>query len=216
MKDNDYSIYSDSDLTAMLHSGDPAAFREIYQRYFPVLHIHAFKRISDEEIIKDILQDIFTSLWSNRETLDLKHTLSGYLYAAVSYKITNYFLKQKKENNYLESLQNHMDAQETIHADFYVRHKELHQIIEAEISALPLAMRRIFIMSRVDQMPHKEIASTLQLSDHTVRTQIKKALRILRRRLPILTYMILCSKIGYALKSLSPQDRNMIQIDKAK
>ncbi|TDQ80181.1 RNA polymerase sigma factor [Sphingobacterium yanglingense] len=216
MEDNVYSKYTDTDLIAMLYSGDHTAFREIYQRYFPVLHIHAYKRISDEEVIKDILQDIFASLWSKREDIDLKHTLSGYLYAAVSYKITNYYLKQKTENRYLDSLQHYLDTPDSVRTDFYVRHKELHQIIESEINALPLAMRRIFIMSRVDLMPHKEIASVLKLSEHTVRTQIKKALRILRQRLPLFTYMILCSEIGYSLKSWSHQDTNTNQSDKYK
>lgn len=194
MVNNEYKAYSDIELVALVKGNDELAFREIYQRYFPILHIHAFKRLEDLEVIKDLLQDIFTSFWKNRNDLTITHSLSAYLYSAVRYKITNHFLQQKTENRYLDSLQDYINTQEPVQTDFLVRQNELSQLIEKEINALPPAMRRIFIMSRFENRPHKEIASTLQLSDQTVRTQIKNALRILRRRLPLLTFLLLFAK----------------------
>ncbi|SKB41202.1 RNA polymerase sigma-70 factor, ECF subfamily [Sphingobacterium nematocida] len=191
MADRNYKVYSDIEIVALLRDNDERAFKEVYERYYPVLHIHAFKKIDNNEAIKDLLQDVFVSFWKNRDQLTISHSLSAYLYAAVRYKISNYILQQQTANKYLDSLQGYIDQQDSIQTDFLVRHKELNQIIEAEINALPPAMRKIFILSRFENLSHKEIASTLSLSDQTVRTQIKNALRILRKKLPLVAYLFL-------------------------
>lgn len=214
MADNYYQAYTDMELVALVNDGDQLAFREIYQRYFPVMHVHAFKRIDDNEAVKDMLQDVFTAFWHNRAEIHVKRSLSAYLYAAVRYKTTNYLLQQSTANKYLDSLQHHVDALDTVQADFGIRHKELSQIIESEINALPPAMRQIFVMSRVELMSHRDIASTLQLSDQTVRTQIKKALRILRRRLPLMVYIILCSKSDLSFSPFFHQHSESFRIDR--
>ncbi|ERJ58853.1 RNA polymerase sigma-70 factor [Sphingobacterium paucimobilis] len=191
MADRNYKVYNDIELVALVKDNDERAFKEIYQRYYPVLHVHAFKKIDDDETIKDLLQDVFVSFWKNRDQSTINYSLSAYLYAAVRYKITNHILQQKTADKYLNSLQGYIDRHDPIQSDFLVRHNELNRIIEAEINALPPAMRKIFILSRVEHLSHKEIASTLSISDQTVRTQIKNALRILRKKLPLSAYLFL-------------------------
>jgi DNA-binding CsgD family transcriptional regulator len=43
-------------------------------------------------------------------------------------------------------------------------------------------MREVFELRRKDYMSNKEIATRLSLSEHTVATQIKKALKVIRLR----------------------------------
>ncbi|WP_431295080.1 sigma factor-like helix-turn-helix DNA-binding protein [Pedobacter sp. P26] len=50
-------------------------------------------------------------------------------------------------------------------------------------------MREIFILSRKENKSHKEIALELGLSELTVKTQVKKALRILKSRLGVFVYV---------------------------
>ncbi|MNY42390.1 RNA polymerase sigma factor [compost metagenome] len=76
-----------------------------------------------------------------------------------------------------------------------MREKQLKEIIEEEISALPARMQEIFRMSRFEQMSHKEIAEKLALSEQTVKDQVKKALRILRIKLGLIAYLTLFFKI---------------------
>lgn len=191
MAKKDYSTYSNILLVEWIKESDDLAFRELYQRFYPQLYIHAYKRINDSQAIEDILQDVFTSVWNNRHKLNVEHSVSSYLYTAVRYKIINYFFRQDTTNKYLNSLDTYLNEQEPIQADYLVRERQLMDIIEQEIEALPPAMRRVFKMSRFEQLSHKEIASTLQLSEQTIKTQVKKALRILRQKLPIITYIIL-------------------------
>ncbi len=102
-------------------------------------------------------------------------------------------LHKKTEHKYMESLQRYVDEDHE-QADFLVREKDLARLIESEIAALPPAMRKIFEMSRFEHLSHKEIAEQLSLSEHTVRTQVKKALRILRTKLGLVAYLVFLLK----------------------
>ena len=55
--------------------------------------------------------------------------------------------------------------------------------VENAINALPDQCREIFTMSRFDELTYEEIASQLNISINTVRTQISRALHKLREQL---------------------------------
>lgn len=77
------------------------AFGLLYERYFPLLFIYASKIISDEEVVKDILQDVFVSLWS-KTGLEINTSFSSYIYAAVRFQLFDYIDKQKVRQGYAD------------------------------------------------------------------------------------------------------------------
>ncbi|MCX2492177.1 RNA polymerase sigma-70 factor [Pedobacter sp. PF22-3] len=183
-----YGSYSDSELAYLLTQGDEQAFTEIYNRFYGLLFIHASKRLNDEEEAKDVLHHLFESLWVKRLQVAPDGNLSAYLYTAVRNRVLDVFAHQKVESKYVDSLQDYMD-QDHVLTDYLVREKQMALLIEQEIDALPPKMREIFILSRKANKTHKEIALELGLSELTVKTQVKKALRILKSRLGVAIYI---------------------------
>ena len=179
---------SDQELVALLRQGNTAAFTAIFDRYYRLLFIHAYKKLNDEEQAKDVVQDLFTALWLRRESLVLANdNLAVYLYTAIRNRILDVIARQQVRNRYIHSFQDFIDQEQT-GTDYLVRSVDLTTIIKAEIAALPPKMREVFEMSRYENLSHKEIAEKLKLSELTVRTHVKKALRILRIRLNIGVY----------------------------
>src|SRR5690606_11011378 len=84
-----YSELADQVLFDLIKSDDKAAFKLVYDRYFDVLYIHAYKRLKDKEEAKDIVQEIFVILWDKRQQITLRINLLAYLYTAVRNKIFN-------------------------------------------------------------------------------------------------------------------------------
>ncbi|RDC55154.1 RNA polymerase sigma-70 factor [Pedobacter chinensis] len=183
-----YRPYSDSELAFLLTQDDEQAFTEIYNRFYGLLFIHASKRLNDEEEAKDLLHQLFESLWIKRSQVAPDGNLSAYLYTAVRNRVLDVFAHHKVESRYVESLQNYID-QDHIQTDYLVREKQMSLLIEQEIDALPPKMREVFILSRKENKSHKEIALELGLSELTVKTQVKKALRILKTRLGLVVYV---------------------------
>jgi RNA polymerase sigma-70 factor (family 1) len=173
---------TDIELATLVQQGDHAALAEVYTRYQPVLYSHAYRRFPDREQVRDIVQDVFVYLWNNREHIQLTSGLAAYLYASVRNKILNHFRDQKVRSAFSLSLLAFMDHGRNI-TDDLLREKELIQLVEKEVARLPPQMRLIFEMSRNGHKTHQEIADELSLSHHTVRTQIRNALRILRVKL---------------------------------
>jgi RNA polymerase sigma-70 factor, ECF subfamily len=174
----------DHELIDLLKSGEHAAFIEIYERYWTVLYLHARKILRNEAEAEDVVQEIFSSLWLKRENVFLKSTLSSYLYSSVRYKIFNQIEHKKVISDYLRSLQQFIKEGELITEELY-REKELAELIEKEIQALPSKMRQIFELSRKQYLSYKEIAEELEISEHTVKSQVSNALRILKLKLGV-------------------------------
>jgi RNA polymerase sigma-70 factor (family 1) len=192
-KGMNYCNLSDIELTELLKEGDHFAYAEIYKRYSPLLFVHAFKKIRNIEEAKDVIQEVFTSIWTKRSDFIIKTNLAGYLYSCVHNSILNFITRQKIQTKYIESL--HHFLTERSAADDRIREKDLANIIDKEISALPAKMRAVFELSRRDYLTHKQIAKKLNLSEETVKCQVKNALKILKLRLGFIVYITFL--IGY-------------------
>ncbi|MFC0513714.1 RNA polymerase sigma-70 factor [Mucilaginibacter angelicae] len=190
-----YSKYSDDDLIALLRQDDISAFTAIHSRYYGVLYQHAYKRLSDRDAVKDILQEIFIHLWDQRRSIELKGNLQSYLCLVVRNKVLNVFKHEKIKSNYISSLINFEETCKST-TDENLRNKELVALIKAEVSALPPKMRLIFELSRDSNLSHNEIAEKLEISSLTVRKQVNNSLKILRARLAsqflLLFILIVC------------------------
>ena len=189
-----YGSYSDGELAFLLTQNDDRAFTEIYNRFYGLLFIHACKRLNDDEEAKDVVQQLFESLWQKRNHVQPDKNLSAFLYTAIRNRILDIYAHQQVENKYVHSLQDFIDRDQVL-SDYRVREKQMAALIEQEIDALPEKMREIFILSRKHNKSHKEIAAELGLSELTVKTQVKKALRILKTRLGLFVYVAFLLKM---------------------
>jgi RNA polymerase sigma-70 factor (ECF subfamily) len=178
----EYSQLSDKELWASLQTGSHEAFEEIYNRYWQRLYVHAFKMLKDESEAADLIQDLFISLWEKRSDLDIKLTISSYLFTSVRNRVINATDHHHIRDKYTESLvifaEKHYSAVEET-----IIEAELSRLIDREVDRLPGKMKVVFELSRNQEWSHKEIAGHLGMSDKTVKKQIHNALKILKVRL---------------------------------
>lgn len=184
---------SDTELIDLLQSGDQNAYTQIYDRYQGLLYIYACKITKDEIEAEDIVQEVFFYLWDKRNTIIFNTSLPAYLYSAVRYKFFNLLDHKKVRSNYIDSFKEFIDNG-SIEADYAIREKELILLIEKEILLLPSKMREIFELSRKAQLSHREIAEKLNISEKTVKNQVNNALKQLRVRLGMYTFLIFLMK----------------------
>lgn len=188
-----YHTCSDFELVDLLRSNDELAFREIYNRYNSLLYLHACKKLQNKEEAKDIIQEVFIMIWNKRKEFAAISNLAGYLYTSVHHKILDHVARLQTAVKYTASLQYFLDDNR-YNADHRIREKQLSEIIDQEIAALPEKMRIVFELSRKNHLSHKEIAGELGISEETVKSQIKNALKILRLRLGLLSFLLFLLK----------------------
>jgi RNA polymerase sigma-70 factor (family 1) len=195
-----YGAYSDLELTALLKGRDQYAFTEIYNRYWPPLFLHVRSMLSDDDLAQDILQELFGSIWQRSAQLEFNVSLSSYLYSAVRNRVFNEIKHEKVKSGRLYEIAAFIEK-DVYQADEELRYKDLMQLIEAEVEKMPAKMREIFDLSRNQHLSHKEIAAMLNLSEHTVRTQIQRALRLLRLKLNMSPTLIVAAMQYFIHKS---------------
>ncbi|MDR3696032.1 sigma-70 family RNA polymerase sigma factor [Mucilaginibacter sp.] len=145
---------SDSELSVLLINADHKAYAQLYQRYFRLLYSYAYKKLRDEEQAKDIIQEFFTSLLHKRESTVFSTNIAGYFFLAVNNRIINYFPHETVKSKYLESFASFLNV-ETDTTDHLIREKQLLEMINREIRALPVKMREMFELSRKQHFPIK-------------------------------------------------------------
>ncbi|MBB6107604.1 RNA polymerase sigma-70 factor, ECF subfamily [Mucilaginibacter lappiensis] len=184
-----YIDLNDFDLVALIKEDDHGAYREIYHRYTGILYTHAYSKLQDREEAKDVVQDVFSSLWSKRATIEFQVNISGYLYTSLRNKILNIIAHKKIESDYADSLQAFLDHGKA-DTDYLTRTNQLQAIVENEVANMPPKMREIFELSRKKHFSRREIALELGISEKTVKNQINNALKVLRVKLGILNYLL--------------------------
>lgn len=188
-----YYGLSDVELSDLLKSGDHLAYSEIYTRYKGPLYIHAYNKLRNREEAKDLVQELFTVLWNKRETLLLTDNLASYLYGAVRNRVFRIIGRKGIESSYITSIQDSVNKSNCI-TDHRVRESLLQKMIDREIASLPAKMQEVFLMSRKDNLSHKEIAEKLGITEPTVKKQVNNALKTLRVKLGLFAYLIFLLK----------------------
>lgn len=185
-----YKQFSDFDLIELLREGDETAFTEIYERYKWILYNHAYKKLKSREEAKDVIQELFAGLWTKRSTVSFNSNLSGYLYTAMRNKILNLIAHQQVADKYIDSLERFTNQGNFI-TDHLIRERQLAQQIEKEIASLPPKMKTLFLLSRKEHLSHREIACKMEISEETVKRQMKNALKTLRLKLGMFSFFII-------------------------
>ncbi len=182
IKMNSYASISDSELTVQLKNSDEAAFAELYNRYWRVLYIHAYRMINDKDQASDIVQDIFTILWKTRTNSSINSSVKSYLYKAVRNQVLNNLYRGKLKNAYLKSLASFAENAYS-HIEEDAEFRDFAKRIDQEVEKFPPQMKLIFGLSRKEGFSNKEIARDLNITDHTVKKTINRALHRLKTQI---------------------------------
>ena len=177
---NTHSNLSDLELIGLLKQDDQAAFTEIYGRYWKKLFTVAANKIHDLEEAREIVQNVFISLWNRRSELEIKGALSNYLAVSVKYRVINLLDKQHHHRLYLDSLHGSEVDDST---QEWLQFMELKDRLAVLVSELPEKCRLVFVLSREQGKSQKEIAQQLGISEKTVEGHMTKAIKSLRRGL---------------------------------
>jgi RNA polymerase sigma factor (sigma-70 family) len=171
---------SDYRLMELIKGGNNHAFTALVNRYWEDMYKHVYARLRHEEDAKDILQEIFITVWKNRQTIIINtdSSMGGYLFQSARYCIIDHFGKSHttvyNEELLSELLQAGASAQELLET------KEIEEQVQTVLNSMPERLQLAYRMSRYQHLTNKEIASRLSLSEQTVKNNISITLRYLR------------------------------------
>ena len=181
---------TDQQLFTRLRAGEATALDELFRRYYADLCRVALRFVNNEQEAEDIVQELFVSIWEKRSAQreDLT-SVRAYLRRAARNRSLN-FLRDRKRIP-VDDGEVPVTIATPKQADFALEQDELRNQIHGAIDALPERCRLVFVMSKIEDMTHKEIAGALDISPKTVENQMTRAYRYLRQWLSLMVLMIL-------------------------
>jgi RNA polymerase sigma-70 factor (ECF subfamily) len=163
----------------MLSIDDLSAFNEIHNRYFEKLFVTAHFRMNDPLEAEELVQDVLFKLWQKRRTLVLNYTLNTYLAAALKYEVINRLSRERKRRK-VEGAQLTIDPITETNTEQTLDFADLQDRLAQLVKQLPDKCRLVFTLSRDGGLSQKQISQRLNISENTVESHIKHALKSLR------------------------------------
>ncbi|MGV8092916.1 MAG: RNA polymerase sigma factor [Mangrovibacterium sp.] len=163
--------HTDNNLVALLQKGDKQAYKMLFEKYGTRLYFFALKYLKEREDAKDLLNEVFLTLWESRQSLKTNSSLQAYLFTIAYNNVRQRFLKKIREEKYVrifaeEYLIDSSKGEEQLDYQLFV--EKINRIIDL----LPPRRKEIFILSYKEELKNYQIAEKLGLSDHHVKKQL--------------------------------------------
>jgi len=157
-----------------LKDGDKKAFEVVFEHYKNYLYRFVRKALPSEEDPEGIVQEVFISLWLNRDNLDECKPLKPYLFTIAKNQIYDQLRKIYSKRKYMDSLLSDYAANAgsaANEADYW----EFERYLSDKIDQLPARRREIFKLSKLEGKSYREIAALLNISENTIDMQMRSA-----------------------------------------
>lgn len=166
---------------AVRQRDDEQLFNQLYLRHWELLYAIAWNRTKDEDIAKDIVQEVFISFWERRKHIVIRTTVGQYLTGVLKNRLIDYFQSEQVKLRVLDHASQQM---ETIiqQADGIWSHREVEDVLEDELKKMPKNMRNSFLL-RLENLSTPDIAKRLNLAEQTVSNLHTEAGKRLRKKL---------------------------------
>lgn len=175
-------LTQDQHTAEAIKSGDEAAFDALFRQWYaPLVRYAASMTDGDVDEAEDLVQQTFVKLWELRADISVQFSLKAYLYRMVHNRALNRLRSHRTRQRYGEQQVRLMENAHEPAPD--TASNELHTRYHNALKVLPTECRKVFELSRFEDLKYREIAEQLGISIKTVETQMGKALRLLRTEL---------------------------------
>lgn len=162
-----------------LKDGDSQAFTIIFERYWQVLFAVAYRRLEDEPVAQDMVQEVFMNIWDKRKDLNITtENLEFYLLRSIKNKVINYYSSQQVKQDVLRNVMYRMQMIVNEQYD-HSKYIELERFVDDEVDNFPNTMKAIFLM-KSDGHSIKSIAEKLNIAEQTVKNNHTETSRRLK------------------------------------
>ncbi len=167
---------------AVQKDGDRKSFDRIYLATWKTLYGYAWSRTQDEDVAKDMVQDVFVKLWNKRDNINIRQYVIAYLMSSLKNQLIDYFYKENRNNTVVERAYYLMEM--VVKQDeMGLSYEDAEEILQEEMEKMPSNMRAS-LQLRLENYDVKDIAQTLNLADQTVNNLLSEAKKRLKKDLP--------------------------------
>ena len=194
MQHDSYQDMEDTTLWNLLLKGNIKPLEILYKRHYDLLLNYGLKFCSDEELIKDCIQDLFVKL-CNSKRLSSTDYVRSYLLRSLK-NILFDKLSSLKPTEELSELSFDLKIEDTALETLFKDNDEdlllSKKLVEAYRS-LPDNQRMVIYLRYIKGLSYKEIAEVLDINPQSAMNLVSRALTKLRSKMSLGDYFLLFS-----------------------
>ena len=162
-------------------------FEVCYNKFFNSFYHIALQFISHEEDAEEVVQEAFIKLWGKDIDFQSEQEVKNYLFILIRNRCLNLLRDKKKQIQYgpvhdtLMALINYKLLDET--GEDILLYSELVEKVRDAISLLTPQCRKVFELSRFEDLSNNEIADQMGISTKAVEANMTRAIKKLRDQL---------------------------------
>jgi RNA polymerase sigma-70 factor (ECF subfamily) len=184
------SSIEDDKLVAEALSGREDSYKKLVDKYDRPIFFHIRKMIKEQEMVEDLVQEVFIKAFKNLGSYSNEYAFSTWLYRIATNHTIDYLRKKKLQtfsiSDPIKTKDGEMEVQlpdTSFATDAPVIKSERKAIVQHAIQNLPEKYRRVIQMRHMDELSYDEIATELDLPLGTVKAHIFRARELLYKAL---------------------------------
>ncbi len=166
--------------------GSTSAFEIIYERNVNFLANYGRRMCSDDDLVKDAIQDMFVDVWRNKSNLNSTDSIKYYLLKAFRRNLIKKLNAGKKFDSHEDHMGTFDGAFELAH-DFVLVEAEIEQEtltqLNKNIDALPARQKEALFLRFYGGLNYTEISETMSINQQSAHNMVFRALEMLRERM---------------------------------
>ena len=170
---------NESTLVKNCINGDQKAQRTLFEMYAPKMLGVCLRYAKNKEQAEDVLQDGFVKVFSNLEKFSGEGSLEGW----VRRIMVNTSLDQIRKEAKLQNNISWDDVDFKIENDSFILEGLMAEDLMKLINAMPQGYKMVFNLFAIEGYSHKEIATELNISENTSKSQYSRARAYIQTKL---------------------------------
>jgi len=170
---------TDSELI-VASKNDPAAFRELYDRWADRLLAYFYRRVFDAEVAADLLAETFAVAYERRARFrDVGKPGGAWLYGIAGKELSHWFRSQEVERRAVRRLGIEvpaLDDESIARIEALADAESQREALADALRQMPGGDREAVELRVVGELPYAEIAARLDCSENTARQRVHRGL----------------------------------------
>lgn len=153
----------------------------MFRKHYKFLCMVAFRIVKDQDAAEDIVQDFYLNLWQRRTEVTFIVSFQSYATRAVKNGAISFLRKQPTISS--ESLNDLPDdANPAGEKETFISGEVITARVMEVVELLPAERKKIFLQYTIGRLSYAQIAEKNNISQNTVKTQMKKAYAFIRQQ----------------------------------
>jgi RNA polymerase sigma factor (sigma-70 family) len=159
---------------------DPAAFRELYDRWAERLLAYFYRRVFDAEVAADLLAETFAVAYERRTHFrDLGRPGGAWLHGIAAKELSHWFRRQAVEKRAVRRLGIEvppLDDESIARIEALADADDRREALAGAMARMTGGEREAVELRVVDELAYAEIAARLECSENTARQRVHRGL----------------------------------------